>query len=354
MDSPGSHPSVSMNTSRNFKIRGVTFENEDGTSRQELLSMIKEREPPFDDDLQISLERYEYDGKTAYYVSVNGYIVGSVESSMSQYITENYDKISGIHDFYVGSFQAEDTGETVYYANARLSVRLKEPTQEVFSDEHAAVQAASTQQSTQRLTLFLDAQALSSLNFGAFMEYSNMVRDAASAVMDGGDADSDYADALTNELSLIRAESSARSIALKAKKSKYNLVKDRNTYLSFSIVFVSTAILLSFLPISAFLHFFSIICAVIFSSLTLAAFSQYREQKESAVQTSDPDEEFYKLRWVLFVFTLFFLGASVLSAVFRISTFLSIFMFIISVILGVGTFISFYQYWNLEDEDESE
>lgn len=69
----------------------------------------------------------------------------------------------------------------------------------------------------------------------------------------------------------------------------------------------------------------------------------------------NPDEEFYKLRWVLFVFTLFFLGASVLSAVFRISTFLSIFMFIISVMFGVGTFISFYQYWNLEeDEDEKE
>lgn len=351
MGSPGFHPSVTVSTSRNFKIRGVTFENEDGTSRQELLAMIKEREPPFDDDLQISLERYEHDGKTAYYVNVNGYIVGSVESSISQYITEHYNQISGIHDFYVGSFQAEDTGETVYYANARLSISLKEPTQEVFSDDHAAAQAASTQ----RLTLFLDAQALSSLNLAAFMEYSNMVRDAASAVMDGGDADSDYADALTNELSLIRAESSARSITLKAEKSKYNLAKDRNTYLSFSIVFVSTAILLSFFPISAFLHFFSILCAVIFSSLTLAAFSQYREQKESAVQTSDPDEEFYKLRWVLFVFTLFFLGASVLSAVFRISTFLSIFMFIISVMLGVGTFISFYQYWNLEeDEDEKE
>lgn len=68
MGSPGFHPSVTVSTSRNFKIRGVTFENEDGTSRQELLAMIKEREPPFDDDLQISLERYEHDGKTAYYV----------------------------------------------------------------------------------------------------------------------------------------------------------------------------------------------------------------------------------------------------------------------------------------------
>lgn len=300
MDSPGFRPSVTVSASRNFKIRGVTFENEDGTSRQELLAMIKEKEPPFGDDLQISLERYEHDGKTAYYVNVNGYIVGSVESSMSQYITEHYDQISGIHDLYVGSFQAEDTGETVYYANARLSVRLKEPTQEVSSDDHAAAQAASTQQSPQRLTLFLDAQALSSLNLGAFMEYSNMVRDAASAVMDGGDADSGYADALTNELSLIRAESSARSIALKTHHSKHS------------------------------------------------------DKKESAAQTSDPDEELYKLRWVLFASTVLFLGASVLSAAFRISVFLSIFLFAVAAILGIGTFISFYQYLNLEEEEENE
>lgn len=289
MGSPGFRPSVTVSTSRNFKIRGVTFENEDGTSRQELLAMIKKREPPFDDDLQISLERYEHDGKTAYYVNVNGYIVGSVESSMSQYITENYDKISGIHDFYVGSFQAEDTGETVYYANARLSVSLKEPTQEVFSDDHAAAQAASTQ----RLMLFLDAQALSSLNLGAFMEYSNMVRDAASAVMDGGDADSDYADALTNELSLIRAESSARSIALKTHNSKY------------------------------------------------------KEKKESSSQTSDPDKE----RWVFLMAAPLFLAGAILCAIAKLAI-ISIVMFIIASVYGVFAVVSLYKHWSLEENDE--
>ena len=284
-----------MNTSRNFKIRGVTFENEDGTSRQELLARIQEKEPPFDNGLQISLERYEHDGKAAYYVNVNGYVVGSVESSVSQYITEHYDQISGIHDLYVGSFQAENTGETVYYANARLSVRLKEPTQEVFSYDHAAAQAASTQQSPQRLTLFLDAQALSSLNLGAFMEYSNMVRDAASAVMDGGDADSDYADALTNELSLIRAESSARSIALKTHNSKN------------------------------------------------------REKKESAVQTSDPGKE----RWVFLVAAPLFLAGAILCAIGRLAI-ISIAMFIIASVYGIFAVVSLYKHWSLEDDNEDD
>lgn len=288
MGSPGFRPSVTVSTSRNFKIRGVTFENEDRTSRQELLAMIKEKEPPFDGDLQISLERYEHDGKSAYYVNVNGYIVGSVESSISQYITEHYDKISGIHDFYVGSFQAEDTGETVYYANARLSVRSEEPAQEVCSDDHAAAQ-----QSTQRLTLFLDAQALSSLNLGAFMEYANMVRDAASAVMGGGDADPDYADALTNELSLIRTESSARSIALKTHNSKY------------------------------------------------------KEKKESASQTSDPDKE----RWVFLMAAPLFLAGAILCAIAKLAI-ISIVMFIIASVYGVFAVVSLYKHWSLEENDE--
>lgn len=293
MGPPGFRPSVTVSTSRNFKIRGVTFENEDGTSRQELLDMIKEKEPPFDGDLQISLERYEHDRKTAYYVNVNGYIVGSVESSMSQYITENYDKISGIHDFYVGSFQAEDTGETVYYANARLSVRLEEPAQEICLNDHAAARSSSAQQSTQRLTLFLDAQALSSLNLGAFMEYSNMVQDAASAVMDGGDADPDYADSLTNELSLIRTESSARSIALKTHNSKY------------------------------------------------------KEKKESSSQTSDPDKE----RWVFLMAAPLFLAGAILCAIAKLAI-ISIVMFIIASVYGVFAVVSLYKHWSLEENDE--
>lgn len=166
---------------------------------------------------------------------------------------------------------------------------LENPAHEVGGVDDDAAQAASTQ----RLTLFLDAQSLSSLNLGAFMEYSNMVQDAASAVMDGGDADPDYADSLTNELSLIRIESSARSIALKTHNSKY------------------------------------------------------KEKKESSSQTSDPDKE----RWVFLMAAPLFLAGAILCAIAKLAI-ISIVMFIIASVYGVFAVVSLYKHWSLEENDE--
>ena len=50
----------------------MTFDNDDGTSRQEILKDIKRRRPPFDEDLCLCLEEYDYEGRPAYYVKVNG------------------------------------------------------------------------------------------------------------------------------------------------------------------------------------------------------------------------------------------------------------------------------------------
>lgn len=39
-------PYVRMVRNRAFKVKGVTFDNDDGTSRQEILKDIKRRRPP--------------------------------------------------------------------------------------------------------------------------------------------------------------------------------------------------------------------------------------------------------------------------------------------------------------------
>ncbi|MBM6870785.1 DUF4236 domain-containing protein [Pseudoflavonifractor phocaeensis] len=166
---------------------------------------------------------------------------------------------------------------------------LENPAHEVGGVDDDAAQAASTQ----RLTLFLDAQSLSSLNLDAFMEYSNMVQETASAVMNGSDADSDYADALTNELSLIRSEASARSIALKAHNSKH------------------------------------------------------KEKKECASQTSDSA----KARWVFLMATPLFLVGAILCAIGNL-TIVSIAMFIMASVCGSFAVISFYRHGSLEETDE--
>lgn len=131
-------PYVRMVKNRTLKVKGVTFNNADGTSRQEILEDIKLRRDPFRHGLHLSLEEYDYEGRPAYYVKVNGYIIGTVPSDLSPFITENRDNIIGLRDLEVSSFQDRDTGETVYYARATLAVSMDECDCEsdVFDDDY--------------------------------------------------------------------------------------------------------------------------------------------------------------------------------------------------------------------------
>lgn len=117
---------VKATYNRKIKVAGVTYKNEDGTSRQKILRDIKKKRPPFDKRLTVCIEEYEFEGRPAYYVKVNGYTVGTVESSMSNFISGNQARLAGVSDFYVGEFEDEETGETVYYARAKIAVIPKE------------------------------------------------------------------------------------------------------------------------------------------------------------------------------------------------------------------------------------
>lgn len=72
-----------------FPVVGVTFENEDGTDRQQLLRKIYFHDKPFDIEQNIVLERYFWKGSPAYYVKVNGYIIGNIGSDFVWYFEEN-------------------------------------------------------------------------------------------------------------------------------------------------------------------------------------------------------------------------------------------------------------------------
>lgn len=75
-----------------FPVVGVTFSNEDGTERQRLLKKIYFRDKPFDSELFVSLERYLWEEKAAYYVKVNGYIVGNVEAGVVWFFEKNCER----------------------------------------------------------------------------------------------------------------------------------------------------------------------------------------------------------------------------------------------------------------------
>ena len=70
-----------------FRVAGTTFDNSDGTSRQEILRHMKFGDEPWADDpedLAVTIEEETFDGELALAVYVNDYQVGYVPKNLIQ------------------------------------------------------------------------------------------------------------------------------------------------------------------------------------------------------------------------------------------------------------------------------
>lgn len=70
-----------------FRVAGTTFDNSDGTSRQEILRHMKFGDPPWADDpedLAVTIEEETFDGELALAVYINDYQVGYVPKTLIQ------------------------------------------------------------------------------------------------------------------------------------------------------------------------------------------------------------------------------------------------------------------------------
>lgn len=75
------------------KTVGVTFTNEDGSSRQDLIRRLYYHEPPFENkEIELALEEYEYRGEPAFKVLANGYQIGCLSKADAKYLDENQDR----------------------------------------------------------------------------------------------------------------------------------------------------------------------------------------------------------------------------------------------------------------------
>lgn len=64
-----------------FRVAGTTFENDDGTSRQDILRHMKFGDSPWaedPEDLMVTIEEETYEGELAFAVFINDYQVGFV------------------------------------------------------------------------------------------------------------------------------------------------------------------------------------------------------------------------------------------------------------------------------------
>lgn len=109
---------------RNFKVRGVTFYNDDGTSRQEILKKIYRKKPPFDNGLNVELKQYTYNDGPAYGVYVNGYMIGNIPGDNTDFVNHARRRGVEVVGFKVDYFEPEDEPERgrVYYARIKLEI----------------------------------------------------------------------------------------------------------------------------------------------------------------------------------------------------------------------------------------
>lgn len=107
---------------RRLRVAGVTFKNKDGSDRQELIKKLFNRKSPFDTNLVLDLEEFEYDGAPAYYVILNGETLGTVPADMVKFIKTSYDRIRGVENVRVYSSYTNYEKEHIPY---RATFNLK-------------------------------------------------------------------------------------------------------------------------------------------------------------------------------------------------------------------------------------
>lgn len=101
-----------------FKVAGVTYNN-----RQQNLKMIQEQINK-GKKLNIGIEQYDYKGKPAISVTVNGLDIGNLHQKDADYVLANQDRILGFTNLFIDKFNNEE-GKTIYYARVELLVKNK-------------------------------------------------------------------------------------------------------------------------------------------------------------------------------------------------------------------------------------
>lgn len=102
-----------------FNLAGVTFPNEDGTSRQELLRKIKENLFPFDGVVNYKLKTYKFNDEMAVAVYADDlnqkYQIGVVPREHLPIILKNWNNDIHIFDVEIHGGQITESGEQLSY-----------------------------------------------------------------------------------------------------------------------------------------------------------------------------------------------------------------------------------------------
>ena len=99
-----------------FKVVGVTFKNEDGHSRQSILRKLKWGDPPFDgDDIEITIERGEFEGSPAFPIFVNGQQIGNIGKDDIPFFLDRWRDYIGVISADISGGGTDSEGRSMKY-----------------------------------------------------------------------------------------------------------------------------------------------------------------------------------------------------------------------------------------------
>ena len=75
-----------------FRVAGVTYNNDDGTNRQEIIAQIKENKNCSSTENKLDFKEYSYEGKPALAVYLDGKQVGNVPANRVDFLLEEIEK----------------------------------------------------------------------------------------------------------------------------------------------------------------------------------------------------------------------------------------------------------------------
>lgn len=104
---------------------GVTFDNEDGINRQQILRHIRFRDPPFDNnEISVEIRPYDYHGEDAIEVLVEDQVIGNIPRGKVQEIMKDLDKYDGITAIDIIGGGEDENGDRLNYG-AEITIRFR-------------------------------------------------------------------------------------------------------------------------------------------------------------------------------------------------------------------------------------
>lgn len=99
-----------------FRLKGVIYQNEDGSSRQDYLQKIKLGKAPFEKKPDFTIRRFEYDGEPAMAVLANGLQIGNVPKEVVPKLLEKWERFDCISALdVIGGGKGKYSGEKLSY-----------------------------------------------------------------------------------------------------------------------------------------------------------------------------------------------------------------------------------------------